>query len=242
MASWFGKLRYAWRRHGPTGLLWLVAYNVAYHSRGLVHRVDRQSVLDPFDQENGTDTGGTRKIASLDVVDSPVALYAVQYEPSSAQLVRDKLAKLDIDAGQFTFIDFGSGKGRVLFIAADHPFREVIGIEFSRELHEIALRNIDRLPRHLARGARVRSVNGDAAAIELPKGNLVCYFNNPFGPPIISRVAERLVAHHRDHACDIIVVYVVPRHRDVFERSGIFTVLDETQDAVIFTTMPGQAT
>ena len=241
MPSWFGKLRYAWRRHGPTDLLWLVAYNAAYHARALVYRVHRQSLVDRFDQEHGTDTGGTRTTASLDVVDLPVAMYAVQYEPSGAQLVRDQLAKLDIDPAQFTFVDFGSGKGRVLLIAAERPFKDVIGIEFSRELHEIALRNIGRLPPHLDRRAPVRSVNGDAAEVELPKGNLVCYFNNPFGPPIISRVAERLVAHHRDHGCHILVVYVVPRHRDVFERCGIFRILDESRDAVIFTTMQGQA-
>ena len=241
MASRFGKLRYAWRRHGPTGLLWLMAHNLAYHSRNLVRRADRQSSIDPFDREHGTDTAGTRAIASLDVVDLPAALYAVQYEPSDPRLVRGQLDKLDIDATQFIFVDFGSGKGRVLLIAAERPFRQVIGIEFSRELHEIALRNIGRLPPHLDRRAPVRSVNGDAAEVELPKGNLVCYFNNPFGPPIISRVAERLVAHHRDHGCHILVVYVVPRHRDVFERSGIFRALDETQDAVIFTTVPGQA-
>jgi SAM-dependent methyltransferase len=241
MASWFGKLRYAWRRHGPFGLVWLAAYNVVYHIRGLVHRVYRQSLTDEFDQKYGTDTGGTRNIASLDVVDSPAALYAVRYEPSCARLVRDQLNKLNVDEAQFTFIDFGSGKGRVLLIAAERPFREVIGIEFSRELHEIASRNIGRLPRHLTRGSRVRSINGDAAAVELPTGHLVCYFNNPFGPPIISRVAERLVTHHRDQGCDILVVYVDPRHRDVFERSGIFRILDDSRHAVIFTTMPGQA-
>ena len=241
MASWLGKLRYAWRRHGPAGLLWLVAYNLAYHSRRLVRRAERQSLVDLFDHEHGTDTGGTRAIASLDVVDSPAALYAVQYQPSGPQLVRDQLDKLNIDAAQFTFIDFGSGKGRVLLIAAERPFREVIGIEFSRELHEIALRNISRLPRHLARAARVRSINSDAAEVGLPTGNLVCYFNNPFGPPIISRVVERLMAHHRDRGCHLLVVYVVPRHRALFERCGIFTILDETQDAVIFTTMRGWA-
>lgn len=241
MPSWLGKLSYAWRRHGPTGLLWLVAYNAAYHARALVFPVHRQSLVDRFDQEHGTDTGGTRTTASLDVVDLPVAIYAVQYEPSDAQLVRDQLDKLDIDPAQFTFVDLGSGKGRVLLIAAERPFREVIGIEFSRELHEIALRNIGRLPRQLAAGARVRSVNGNAAEVALPKGNLICYFNNPFRPPIICRVAERLVAQHRDHGCHILVVYVVPWHRDVFERCGIFRIFHESRDAVIFTTMQGHA-
>jgi SAM-dependent methyltransferase len=240
MASWFGKLRYAWRRHRSFGLLWLAAYNVVYHIRGLVHRVDRQSLTDEFDQKHGTDTGGTRNIVSLDAVDSPAALYAVRYEPSPARLVRDQLNKLNVNEAQFTFIDFGSGKGRVLLIAAERRFREVIGIEFSRELHEIALRNITRLP-HLAQGTRVRSINGDAAEVELPTSYLVCYFNNPFGPPIISKVAERLLAHHRDHGCHILVVYVDPRHRHVFEKCGIFRIRDETPNAVIFSTMPDQA-
>jgi hypothetical protein len=241
MPSWFGKLSYAWRRHGPTGLLWLIAYNVVYHIPRLFRRINRQPSVDEFDQQHGTDTGGTRRIASLDVLDLPAAVYAAQYEPSGVELVNDELDKLNIDAAQFTFVDFGSGKGRVLLIAAERPFREVIGIEFSRELHEIAVRNIGRLPRHLTRGTRIRSINSDAAAVDLPKGNLVCYFNNPFGPPIFSEVAGRLIAHHRDHGCHILVVYVDPRHRDVFERCGVFRILDETRGAVIFTTMPGPA-
>jgi SAM-dependent methyltransferase len=192
--------------------------------------------VDLFDREHGTDTGGTRNIASLDVIDSPVARYAVQYEPSSVDLVRGALASLEIDAARFTFIDFGSGKGRVLLVAASSPFKSVIGIEFSRQLHEIASRNIALLPPELTRGARVCSINDDAASMDLPESDLVCYFNNPFGPPVIIEIAERLAAHHRDRGYRVIVVYVVPRHRDIFEKLGIFTMLRETRDFVILAT------
>src|SRR5262249_719038 len=128
MPSWFGKLRYAWRRHGPTRLLWLIAYNIVYHIPRLVYRINRQPSVDQFDRQPGPDTGGRRRIASLDVLDLPAAVYAAQYEPSGVELVNDELDKLNVDAAQFTFIDFGSGKGRVLLIAAARPFREVIGI------------------------------------------------------------------------------------------------------------------
>ena len=235
------RLRYAWRRHGPLGFTRLAGRNLVHYTVGRRRGLRLSSTEVSFDHEFGTDTAGIREIGSLYVTEFAAARHAVRYEPSSPQLVRIALEKLSIDLSGFTFVDFGSGKGRVLLIAAERPFRDVIGIEFSRELHEIALRNIGRLPRQLAAGARVRSVNGDAAEVALPKGNLACYFNNPFGPPIISRVAERLVAHHRDHGCHILVVYVVPRHREVFERCGIFRILDESRDAVIFTTMQGQA-
>ena len=121
----------------------MAAFNI-WH---LLTRLPRWPLrADPFDEEHGTETSGIRHIASLDVLGSPSARYAVHYEPSSGQLVHAQLDKLTIDAARFTFTDFGSGKGRVLFIAAGLPFKAVIGVEFSRELHVIALRNIALLP------------------------------------------------------------------------------------------------
>src|SRR5207248_4009406 len=118
---------------------------------------------------------------------SPNARYAVRYGPSGEHGVRASLEKLHIDPCHFTFIDFGSGKGRVLLIAAGLPFRAVVGIEFSRELHEIAVQNIARFPSDLICAGVVTSRCGDAASFPLPPSNLVCYFHNPFGPPVLSK-------------------------------------------------------
>src|SRR3981081_102097 len=46
------------------------------------------------------------------------------------------------DFSQYTFIDVGSGKGRVLFVAAGDPFRKGIGVEVSNALHDDALANL----------------------------------------------------------------------------------------------------
>jgi predicted RNA methylase len=218
-----------------------MVHNAMYHLRRFARQYRRPPPLDAFDQEHGTDTAGNRNVASLDVIESPAAPFAAHYEPSSAAVVRRELEKLSIDPAGFTFIDFGSGKGKVLLVAALFPFQEVIGIEFSRELHEIALSNIARLPSDLTRTGNVRSINCEASAFELPDSNLVCYFNNPFGPPIIVKVLERLVEHHRDNGHQIIVIYVDPQHRDFFENSRIFEILDETGDTLILTTQLGPA-
>lgn len=241
MARRFAQLRYAVRRHRPGGLIRLVTHNAAYHMRRLAGQSRRSPLLDGFDQEHGTDTAGNRSIASLDVIELPEAQYAVHYEPSSAEVVRRALEKLSIDAAGFTFVDFGSGKGRVLLVAASFPFKEVIGVEFSRELHQIALSNIARWRPDVSRAGEVSSIHCEASAFALPNGNLVCYFNNPFGPPVIARVVQRLVAHHRAHGYQIIVIYAVPRHRDIFEDAAIFEILDDTSDSVILTTRRGRA-
>ncbi len=78
------------------------------------------------------------------------------------------------DHSRFTFIDLGSGKGRILFLAAEYPYRRIQGVEFARELHSEAQENF----RTFSTGAgssgagKIESVCVDAGNFEFPKGNL----------------------------------------------------------------------
>jgi SAM-dependent methyltransferase len=236
MDRWLARLGYALRRHGPIGFIWLAGYNILYHVFRRNRRRRDAEGSDPFDEQYGTETRGIRDIASLDIVSSPAARYAVRYDPSSAEWVRAQIEELPVNHADFAFVDFGSGKGRVLLVAAVFPFKEVIGIEFSRELHEIALGNIARLPTDLVRACAVRSICGDAASVEMPQSNLVCYFYNPFGAPVMKAVAARLVAHHKRFGHRIMVIYLHPRHRECFENTGEFIALKETSEALILST------
>lgn len=236
MQRWLARLDYALRRHGPIGFIRLAGYNIVYYAARRNHRPHGARGADPFDQKYGTETDGIRDIASLDIVSSPSARYAVRYDPSSAEWVRGQIARLPIDHAQYSFVDFGSGKGRVLLVAGGFPFKEVVGIEFSRELHEIALKNIARLPADAVRAGAVRSICGDAASFELPQSDLVCYFYNPFGAPIMKAVAARLIAHREQHGHRVVVIYFEPRHGDIFRDTSEFAILDETPEALILTT------
>ena len=74
-----------------------VAYNIAHHIRSLNQRGQVTRQVDPFDQKYGTEPDGYRDIRSIDVITLPAARYAGRYEPSSAELVRSELEKLQID-------------------------------------------------------------------------------------------------------------------------------------------------
>jgi hypothetical protein len=230
------RLRYAWRRHGPIGIMWLIAYNIRYHIIFRNHITKAPHSIDSFDQMYGTETREIREIGSLDVTTAAAARYATRYQPSSKQLIKGALAELKLDYSRYIFIDFGSGKGRALLIAGEFPFNEVLGIEFSRELHEIALQNIARLPVSAARASKILSVHGDAALFELPKSDLVCYFYNPFGPPIITQVVARLVAHHEQYGYQIIIIYHDPQHREVFENTKKFATFEKSGNTLLLTT------
>src|SRR5207302_3353759 len=64
------------------------------------------------------------------------------YQPSDPSLFHETIRNLNIDYRQFEFVDLGSGKGRALLMAADYPFRRIIGVELMLEFHNIAQENI----------------------------------------------------------------------------------------------------
>jgi SAM-dependent methyltransferase len=133
-------------------------------------------------------------------IDSENCALGFPYVPSPGLLVDTLLANIGEDLGRFSFVDFGSGKGRVLLVASHYPFREVIGVEFSRELHQTAEDNIRRYQSPARRCKRVRSVCADAATFPLPDHDCVLYFNNPFAEPVFAQVLANVqAAYQRSH-------------------------------------------
>jgi hypothetical protein len=104
-----------------------------------------------------------------------------------------------IDFERYGFLDFGSGKGRVLLAASQFPFKSVLGVEFAIELHKTAENNIRQYRRAKVRCGALKSILADATAFELPSIPLVLYFFNPFSGPVLAAVIaniERSLAIH----------------------------------------------
>ena len=127
-----------------------------------------------------------------------------------------------------TFIDMGSGRGRVLLIASERPFGRVLGVEFTSELHESALDNIHRFPTDRMRCRDVTSVLGDAAAFSFPTDALVLYFDNPFNEKIMSTVVANLAASYEQQPRPIVLVYQQLVHEYPGHRTDNLALLDRT--------------
>jgi len=171
------KLFRAWLLRGP----WGTAEYIANYPRNLIRdrliARRRNAVQAKFDREFNVDTAGIISLADLDV-DSPTWIHGENYGPTSPATFAAIMAASSIDVSDFTFVDFGSGKGAVLLYALAFPFKEIIGMEFSSSLHQCAESNIARHP--LANRRAVRSIHGDATQFEIPDGPLFTFFNNPF--------------------------------------------------------------
>lgn len=113
---------------------------------------------------------------------------------------------LPFDPPKYTFIDYGSGRGRLLLTAARLPFLRVFGVEFSRTLHEEALQNIGSYPRDQLRCGAIASVHMNAVDFE-PPSDFVAFFFNPFPLEIIERVADRIEAAARRSTRPCFVIF-----------------------------------
>jgi len=92
----------------------------------------------------------------------------------------------------FTFIDLGSGKGRVLLMASDYPFKRIIGVEFMPELHRAAQKNVANYSNARQRCRLIESVCMDARDFQFPPEPLVAYLFNPFSESTFAHVLEGL--------------------------------------------------
>jgi len=222
------RLVVAWKRYGTWKFIYLVSKNLRYYIEELFSgRLLQPTTESEFDKEHGTDTDGTREIGSLDIALSENNLHAYAYDPSPYHVTTKVTRELSIDHTHFSFLDFGAGKGRVLIIASQLPFKSVIGIEFSRELCEIAKGNIAKISPSKCAATWVECVHSDVTKYRLPGNPLVCYFANPFDQVIMEVVVGRLVESLREIPRELYVIYLNPEHRIIFDNSGLWDVISE---------------
>ena len=144
-----------------------------------------------FDASRGVHTSQEVDLRGLNLVGQRKDSF--KYRPIRPSIARKILRDLPItDPVQYTFIDVGSGKGRMLFLAAEYRFREIQGIEFAAELHDSAEANIRSYHSSKQRCSRIRSLLLNASDYSFPDDNLVIYFFNPFGHQVMSDVVQNL--------------------------------------------------
>jgi SAM-dependent methyltransferase len=190
-----------------------------------------RQVIHPFDLKYETNTGGylsPREIGSGGIHDAMNNGYSAVAPSVFREACRRWRATLPSSAARveaYTFVDIGAGKGRGLLLAAELPFRKVIGVELSEELARIARKNIT-LWKGLARPrTNIRVMHEDAAEFQWPRTPLLVYLNNPFECALVERLASRLAAAAASGPGLIDILYLNPACSDALVRHGNFKLL-----------------
>jgi SAM-dependent methyltransferase len=184
----------------------------------------------PFDLQFGVETSGL--LFSEDLLSgSGKDLYNAGYFGVAPSAFRQILQQLQLDFEKYTFVDLGSGKGRALLIASDHPFRAIVGVELSPKLHSIAVTNIAMYRASAQRCQDIRSIEGDATEYSFPDGPLLVYLWNPFEAPVLTGVIANLEASLARDPREVYIVYIQPDLDPLLEASSFWRKLwrDEFQ-------------
>lgn len=144
----------------------------------------------------------------------------VRYVATSRFVVPRVLRRVGVGPDD-VFIDFGSGKGRVVYQAAQFPFRRVIGVEIAEELNRIARYNVDHNRDRLVCDD-VELVTEDAVTYQVPDDVTVAYFYHPFEGRIFARVIDNLVASLDRNPRKLRIIYVYPMSADYLLETGRF--------------------
>lgn len=231
------KLRKSIRRRGAVGTVRHVAARLARPLLALAPAERRMRRVKAerdraFDERYGVDTGGVIPLDRLEI-EGTTWEQGVPYWGIDPDEFARLLAALPVRPEGFTFVDYGSGKGRAVLLAAGRPFRKVVGVEFAPELDRVARENL-RTYRGEVRCRDIELVCGDALEFDLPAGPVVCYFYNPFEGGIMARVVARIADSYRADPREVFVLYANPLHREVWERAGCFEAVAVTGDFAVY--------
>jgi SAM-dependent methyltransferase len=122
------------------------------------------------------------------------------------------------------FVDFGAGKGRVVFLAARYPFKRVVGVEVSAVLSAVARDNVERSRARL-RCREVEIVTSDVLDYAIPDDMSVAFFFNPFRGHVFATVVERLLASVDIHPRRLRLIYRNPAEHELLMATGRFRLV-----------------
>jgi predicted RNA methylase len=223
------------RRHGLAGAC---AHAFQIVRKNFVNRRTRRRELAEeaaFDRRRGVRTSARIDPETLNVI-GPHQASAVRYQPISESSFRTLLAALTEQIGPalpgYTFIDLGCGMGKVLLLATEYPFRQILGVEYAPDLAAICENNLRQdLAMAERRCPNASVVVADAAEFAYPQGPLVVFLFNPFGPPVLS-AALRNLRQTASQSSQVYVVYHNAEHARLMEEAGFTQVWANNGDRI----------
>lgn len=126
---------------------------------------------------------------------------------------RNAMKGLQINPEKDVFIDYGTGIGMVVAMAAAYPFKRVIGVEISSELNTIAEEMIKRVDGKRRCGT-IELVLEDAVHYKVPPDATVIYFYSPFSGEVLTGTLDNIRTSLIQSPRELTIIFKNPVHLD----------------------------
>jgi SAM-dependent methyltransferase len=191
-----------------------------------------------FDREYGVTTHAVLFLSDLDPdAAGDAAAHATHYEAVPVGDFRALIAQLPRDARTgATFVDIGAGMGRALLLAAEYPFKQVVGVEVSPGLYEVAKENLERANDAKRRCRDLRVVRADARLWNYPPGDVVAFLYNPFDGPALEATLAALLGRRDPGATWLL--YHTAVERALVERDATWKAVADLGFGAVYHALP----
>ncbi len=159
-----------------------------------------------WDFAHGVDTCGEIPLTSLDF-ESRNKAPGLEYQSHHPEIIRSSLGMLPIAYENYTFIDYGCGKGRVLLVALEFEFRKIVGLELAPQLAEIAKRNVQRYRSGKENRSVIEVLTADATDYSLEAEPQVLYFFSPFTLSLMGQILDNIEASVQRSPRDLLILF-----------------------------------
>lgn len=176
------------REHGPREFI-VRAYR---RFRRLSSQRDRYN--SSFDKRFNITTGMVVPVDELAFADPQAQGHAKEHNPSPPYAVLAALKALNKSIGGFGtsgFVDYGCGAGRAMIIAAEAGFKNILGIELSRNLIRVCEDNIAKYSQ-INQTAKFVILEQDAATYVPGEDSCVFFLYVPFSRDIYKKVVTNI--------------------------------------------------
>jgi SAM-dependent methyltransferase len=190
-----------------------------------------------FDRDHGVTTQAIAFLSDLDPDSTGDAgAHATHYEAVPVTAFRNLVTQVPEPLVRSSaFVDVGAGMGRAVMLASEYAFKQIVGIEISPALFEIARENVAKARDLAIRCRDVRLVRADARHYRFSSGNLVIFLYNPFDGEALDAVLDRLAARRKPGSAWIL--YYTPVHAERVQTRG-YELVAQFPDSHIYRT-PG---
>jgi 16S rRNA G966 N2-methylase RsmD len=190
-----------------------------------------------FDLKYKIDTINTTQLDTLQIESQNKAV-GNYYEGTNAYIFQKMISRVELDPSRSTFVDFGSGKGKAMFMAAERGFRKVIGVEFSIELVEICRKNLEIFKTKSKSKTEFEILHMDASEYPIPAEANLLFFSNPFNEALTSKVIDNILQSHDQTPREVWVVHLHPQGNMAFVRHPRFEVQHEAPEGYVLRLSP----
>lgn len=184
----------------------------------------KKAISRRFDKRFNVNTAGIVLTGDLDI--SPLQKSsASMYKGTDGITFGVVISALKIEYSKFVFIDYGSGRGKALILAAHFHFKRIVGVEISSALHIAAVENIGKMRSGMIQCLAISSVCEDAANFVLPDEPLVIYLFHPFNRTVMIEVLERIESSLQASKRMIKIIYAHPINSDLYSDEDLSELL-----------------